>query len=165
MDIAGFFKRFFGQMAALPEMARSDTVASLVPTDAQYVTVGPIAVLPDVWQFNNGAPGTVYGRDLGYLPAKYHQEIAYLVRTHDRLAVIERAGPRWSCPTVHITDLDGHRGGGFLVFTRGAEGLAIGPQSPVQVPPGYSFRTVRGVTNLFLGWDSELTPFGIRRHF
>ncbi|MET8151826.1 hypothetical protein ACIBSW_16850 [Actinoplanes sp. NPDC049668] len=165
MKLAEFFKRFFGQMGAVSDLARSDTVVSLVPVDAQFVTVGPIAVLPDVRSFNRGEPGSVYGVDLGYLPAKYQQEIALLVRTHDRLAVIERSGPRWSCPINHITDLDGHRRGGFLVFTSRPEGLAVGSQTPVQIPPGASFRTVHGVTDLFRGWDQELTPFGIRRHF
>jgi hypothetical protein len=146
-------------------MARADTVASLVPADAQYVTVGPIAVLPDVRSFNKGEPGSRYGLGLGYLPAEYRQEIAYLVRTGDRLAVIERSGPRWSCPINQLTDLDGHRRGGFLVFTSSPEGLAVGPQTPVQVPPGASFRTPSGMKNLFIGWDEELMPYGVRRHF
>ncbi|GGQ50582.1 hypothetical protein [Couchioplanes azureus] len=167
MTIAGFFKRYFGQMAEVPAMARAETVASLVPADAQYVTVGPVAVLPDVWVFNGGKPGTRYGLGLGYLPARYQQEIAYLVRTADRLAVVARSGPRWSCPLTDLTDLDGHRENGFLVFTKNREGLAVGSQTPVIVPPGASFRTLAPYkwTNLFLGWDEELMPFGVRRHF
>ncbi|MFI7600937.1 hypothetical protein [Actinoplanes sp. NPDC049681] len=161
----GFFKRFFGQMSEVGAMAKADVVASLVPADALYVTIGPIAVLPDVWAFNGGERGSVYGKDLGYLPASYRQEIAYLVRTPDRLMVIERSGPRWSCGIDRITDLDGHRRGGFLVWTSGREGLAVGPQTPVEVPPGASFRTPRGMMNLFIGWDQELMPYGVRRHF
>ncbi|MEV4638733.1 hypothetical protein AB0J80_15415 [Actinoplanes sp. NPDC049548] len=163
--ITGFFKRFFGQIGELREMAKADVVASLVPADALYVSIGPIAVLSDVWAFNGGKPGAVYGQDLGYLPARYRQEIAFLVHTPHRLAVIERSGPRWSIPISQITDLDGHRRGGFLVWTNSREGLAVGPQTPVEVPPGASFRTPGGMMNLFIGWDAELMPYGVRRHF
>jgi hypothetical protein len=153
-------------MGAVPELARADVVASVVPVDARYVTLGPIAVLPDVRSFNRGEAGRGwYGRDLGYLPAGSRQEIALLVLTGDRLAVVERAGLRWSSDIAQVTALDGHRRGGFLVFTSTAEGLAVGQQTPVQVPPGARFATVRGMTNVFSGWDQMLAPFGVERHF
>ncbi|GAB1690657.1 hypothetical protein [Krasilnikovia sp. M28-CT-15] len=165
MKFTESLKRFFGEMATVPDLARSGTVAALVPADAQYVTVGPIAVLPDVRAFNRGAPGTRYGRDLGYLRSGTGQQIALLVLTRDQLVVIGSAGLRWSCQLTEVTDLDGHRKGGFLVFTSRPEGLAVGQQTPVQVPPGAGFRTVHGMTNLFSGWDAALAPFGVRHQF
>jgi hypothetical protein len=160
------FKRFFGQMGAVADLARSDMVTSLVPADAQYVTVGPIAVLPSVRLFRGGeAGGSRYGRDLGYLPAGARQEICLLVLTPDRLTVLERSGVRWSSDIAAVTDLDGHRRGGFLVYTSRSDGLAVGQQTPIEVPPGARFRTVAGMTNVFCGWDEVLAPFGVKRHF
>jgi hypothetical protein len=165
VSIADTLRRFFGQIGAVPEMARADRVASLVPANARYVTVGPIAVLPDVRSFNGGPPGEARrGTDLGYLPASYRQEIALLVLTGDRLIVAGPAGPRWSCKPARVTDLDGRRAGGFLIFTTGPDGLAIGSQTPVAVPPGAGFRTLSGMTNLFSGWDTELGRYGARVH-
>jgi hypothetical protein len=166
MRLGATLKRFFGQMGEVSDLARADRVASLVPDGARYVTVGPITVLPDVRAFNEGEPGQARrGVDLGYLPARFRQEIALLVLTRDRLAVVERPGLYWSCDLTRVTDLDGRRAGGFLVFTSGVEGVAVGPQTPVEVPPGAGFGTVSGRTNLFGGWDEALAPHGVRRHF
>ncbi len=166
MGFTESMRRFFGQMAAVPDMARAEVVAHLVPAGARYVTVGPIAVLPDVRAFNGGEPGAgPRGLDLGYLPAGFRQEVALLVLTGDRLLVVGRSGPRWECETGHLIAVDGGRRGGFLVFTRGPQGLAVGQQTPVQVPPGASFGTVRGMTTIFSGWDTMLAPYGVQRHF
>src|SRR4051812_5158001 len=149
MGLADTLRRFFGQMGAVSEIARADLVGSLVPADARYVTVGPIAVLPDVRSFNHGEPGQARrGTDLGYLPASFRQEIALLVLTADRLMVVQRTGPQWSRELGRITDLDGRRRSGFLVFTTESDGLAVGTQTPVQIPAGAGFRTVSGMTNL-----------------
>src|SRR4051794_24101165 len=153
-------------MGDVSQLAAADVVASLAPPDARYVTVGPVAVIPDVRSFNHGEPGSGrYGRDLGYLPAALGQEIALLVLTHDRLAVIERSGERWSRKAREVTHLDGRRRGGFLMFTSYPDGLAVGQQTPVELPPGAEFETVRGMTNLFTGWDPALAPFGAQTHF
>ncbi len=151
-------RRFFGEMGA--------GQAIPVPAGARYVTVGPVAVLPDVRAFNGGEPGdSPYGHDLGYLPKEYGQEIALLVLLPDRLAVAGAQGVRWSCDVTHVTALDAHRRGGFLVFTARAEGLAVGQQTPVPVPPGAGFTTISGMTNVFSGWDRALAPYGVPHHF
>src|SRR5690349_13063512 len=129
MGLRESFKRFFGQMGDVHELARGDRVAGLVPDDASYVTVGPVAVLPDARAFNGGDAGRAgYGRDLGYLPEGQglQQHVALLVLAGRRLRVIEAAGERWSVDANQVTDLDGHRRGGFIVFTRQMAGLAVG---------------------------------------
>jgi hypothetical protein len=168
MKLPDSLKRLFGQLAAVSELARADRVAALVPNDAQYVTVGAIAVLADARQFNGGEPGrAAYGRDLSHVPQRdgLRQDIALRVLTRAQLLVIEASGVRWSTDIAQVTDLDGHRRSGFLVFTRATDGLAVGQPTPVEVPPGAEFRTIRGMTNLFGGWDEVLAPFGVQRHW
>jgi hypothetical protein len=168
-DKVGLFHsltRFFGQIGAVADLASGDEVAKLVPDEAQYVTAGLIAVLADIRAFNGGEAGAGrYGRDLSYLPRDVGQEIALLVLAAGRLVVIDKQGCRWSCVAGDITALDGHRRSGFLVMTRGPEGLAVSQQTPVETPPGARFQTVRGMTNIFSGWDQVLTPFGVERYF
>jgi len=158
--------RFFGQMGAVADLARADEVAKLVPKDAKYVTAGLIAVLADVRAFNGGEAGAGrYGRDLSYLPRGMGQETALLVLAAETLRVIDKQGCRWSCAVGDILALDGHRRSGFLVMTRGREGLAASQQTPVETPPGTEFRTVTGMTNIFSGWDRVLAPFGVEQYF
>ena len=74
-------------------------------------------------------------------------------------------GERWSCEAAEVTDLDAHRHSGFVVVARGPSGLIVSPQTPVQVPPEVSWRTLGRVTNAVGGWDRVLKPFGTIVHW
>lgn len=163
-SIGRWLDRFLGQMSQVGELATAAEVARLVPPTAEYVSCGPVRVVPDVVAFNRGAAGRGrQGRDLGFLDEQ--QRIALLVLADDRLRVIESTGESWSRAVRTLTDVDAHRGGGFLVFCDDGSGLAVGTQTPVQLAPGSSTDTPRGMTNAFSGWDAVLAPYGVQRHF
>lgn len=164
MGLKSLLERFFGQMSQVTALADLESVSRLVPPSAQYVTSGPVAVLEDVAGFNHGPPGQGrQGRDLGYLGAQQH--VALLLLADQRLRVVGPSGELWSCQVASITDLDAHRDAGFLVFLQDNTGLAVGTQTPVQVPPGFTFATSRRMTNALSGWDEVLAPYGVARHW
>lgn len=157
---------FFSPMAQAPSLAAADTVRRLVPGSAEYVTAGPVVVLPDAAAFVGGPPGQGgQGRDLGAVPDQGAgpQQLALLVLAGRRLCAIAEQGEVWSTDVRAVTALDAHRRSGFVIFLRDGSGLAVGTQTPVQVPSGASFSTVRGVTNALSGWDTVLEPYGVQR--
>ncbi|WP_375422858.1 hypothetical protein [uncultured Friedmanniella sp.] len=165
MGLRESLRQLIGQVGGVSELARVDRVAALVPTDAEYVTVGPLLVLADAVTFIGGPPGHgPFGRSLAVLPeiAGQAPELSLLVLAGRRLRVISPGGERWSCSAADVTDLDGRRDTGFVLVTRDGGGLAVAHQSPVQVPAGASWRTVRGVTTLFSGWNDILSRYGAR---
>lgn len=168
MGLGDRLRDLLGPMAAVRDLARADRVAALVPPDTEYVTVGLFKILPDAWAFVGRVPGSEpYRYDFGLLPTAGDQPrgVGLLVLAGRRLSVVGAAGERWSSDVSHITDLDGHRHSGFVVLTLGPGGLAISTQSAVEVPSGASWRTVRGMTNLFSGWDTALAPHGVQVHW
>ena len=155
-------------MAAVPQLARAEQVAAVVPPDAEYVTAGLFLLLPDALGFVGGVPGRQpYRRAFGRLPvpADPPEEAGFLVLRGQRLSVLDRSGERWGVDPSRITDLDGHRHSGFVIITEEGPGVALSFQCGVEVPPGARWRTVRGMTNLFSDWDEVLRPFGPRVHF
>ncbi len=155
-------------MAAVPQLVRTAQVAAVVPPDAEYVTAGLFLLLPDALGFVGGVPGRQpYRPAFGRLPppAGPPEEAGLLVLRAQRLSVLDRSGERWGVDPARITDLDGHRHSGFVVITEDGPGVALSFQSGVEVPLGARWRTVRGMTNAFSGWDEVLRPFGPRVHW
>ena len=155
-------------MGAVPQLARAEHVAAVVPPDAEYVTAGLVKLLPDALDFVGGVPGQQpYRHAFGGLPVTDSRpdEAALLVLRGQRLSVLDRGGERWGVDCSRITDLDAHRHNGFVVITRDGPGLALSFQSGVEVPPGARWRTVQGMTNAFSDWDEVLRPFGPRVHW
>ena len=161
--------RFFGQLGAVSELAEIQSVARLVAPDSIYVTVGPITALPDALAFIGGAPGAgPMGADLGWVQSRsrhLHTEVGLLMLRPNHLEAINERGAFWTAPVADVSDLDGHRRSGFVVVTRSGSGLAIGTQTPVEIPPGAHWRTTSGWTNAFSGWDAELGRYGVRTHW
>ncbi len=155
-------------MAAVPQLARAEHVAAVVPPDAEYVTVGLVKLLPDALGFVGGVPGQQpYRRVFGTPPVtdSRPEDAALLVLRGQRLSVLDRGGERWGVDCFQITDLDAHRHNGFVVITRDGSGLALSFQAPVEVPPGARWRTVQGMTNVYSGWNEVLRPYGPRVHW
>jgi hypothetical protein len=168
MGLGDWLRDLLGPMSAVSDLARAQRVAALVPTETEYVTVGLVHLLPDAWGFVGGVPGRgPYRYDFGLVPNTNGQpkEVGLLVLASQRLRVIGPTGERWSIEVSQLTNLDGHRHSGFVVLTREPGGIAVGNQSPVEVPPGTSWQTARRVTNVFGGWDKALAPYGVQVHW
>lgn len=155
MGIFEPLRRFLGGPGAVYALSREASVAALLPTDAVYATAGMVASLPDAQAFTGGPPGSgAYGRDLGWIPGD--QEPSLLACTAEALLVVTEHGVAWQRQRSDVVALDAHRRGGFVTFMRDGSGLAVSVQTPVQVPPGRSLRTVGRTTNAFGGWDAQL---------
>ena len=166
MGARDYLRRLLGPVSAVPELARAARVADLVPADARYVTVGLYAVVPDGVVGDEPLRGH-YRREFGALPNAEHQPqlAGLLVLAGDRLSVMSEAGEQWSARVEDVTDLDAHRQSGFVIVARGADYLVVTTQGPVETPPGATFRTVPGITNVVSGWDKVLAPYGVRVHW
>lgn len=167
MGWADRLRGLLGPLTAGSGLGRVECTSALVPVEAEYVTLGQVRLLPDARAFVGGTPGSQpYRYDFGLTPAQTEPDpYGLLVLAGRRLRVIGPAEELWSTAVEHITDLDGHRHGGFVVLTHGQQGLAVSTQVPVEVPPGARWRTMRGMTNLFGGWDELLAPYGARIHW
>ncbi len=168
MRLVQRFREMLGPMAAVPQLARADQVAAVVPPDAEYVTAGLFLILPDALAFVGGVPGRQpYRHQFGRppVPASPPDEAGLLVLRGQRLSLLDRSGERWGVDASRITDLDAHRHTGFVVITRDGSGLALSWQSPVEVPPGARWRSAGRMTNSVSGWDEVLEPFGARVHW
>jgi hypothetical protein len=167
MGLTSRLRAMLGTLGSGPELARAERVAALIPADSEYVTLGTFQVLPDARAFVGGTPGTApYRYDFGPAPSAdaLVQEVGLLVLAGRRLRLVDSSGERWSVDCAQLTDLDGHRHSGFVVVTSAVDGLAVGIQTPVEVPPGVAWRTVGRVSNVFGGWDQALSPYGVHVH-
>ena len=124
MGFRDTLKTWLDSLVVPPALTRVQNVAGLVPPDAHYVTAGQVALLADARQFIEQA-----ARRANYRQAKSElsDRHALLVLAGNRLRVITASGEEWSVDVDHITDANAtHNGGGFIILTKGAEGLGVG---------------------------------------
>lgn len=173
----GFFNSFFEPIFAVNPLSKADKVAANVPQTAIYVTIGPVMLFLDAIDLNGGeagweADGKLFGRgngrDFGYISEKdgIKQQLCYLVLDGDMLRAITDTGEYFSVNAHEIKAIDArYEGSSFLLIMKDGCGLGIGAQTPVEIPPGFQFTTVRGVTNKLSGWDKFLGPYGVKVSF
>lgn len=162
-------KRFFSEMIEVSKMAHADAATRQIPDDAQYVSVGPILVLGDVDSFLHRTKGF---QKLGFLPEMMHfaapgygQQIYYLVINSNSLMLVREGAVQYTTPISAIAEAQAYLRGGFVISLANGQGLAVATQTPVTIPPGATYSTVSGVTNIFSGWDKELTARGVNCKF
>lgn len=169
MSFFSELKRFFSEFSEVPAMAKVDEVARQVPQNVMYVTIGPALVLADAASF---LYKTAKNQNLGYLPEVAHfaapgysQKIYYLAHDGANIMLIREGGIQFATPIANISEVKAYMRGGFVVSLHDGRGLAVATQTPINVPPNATYRTVSGMTNAFSGWDNELAPLGVKFSF
>ncbi len=165
MPFLSELKRFFSEPSELSVMARAKAEIRQIPNGATYVTIGPALVLGDVAGFLRQ---TQSHQSLGFLPEMMHfaapgysQHIYYLVLNDADLMLIRDGEAKFSTPISSITNAQAYLGGGFVLSLATGQGLALATQTPVTIPAESTYRTVSGMSNIFSGWDKELSQYGV----
>lgn len=156
----------FGKIAAatgLPQPTEIRQLESLVPSEAEYCTLGVFslaALASELNAMDDSLRG--FRRNLSMSPPQDRDEgkPGILVITPGRLQVITLQGVMWECLLGEIREVDAHRFSGFVV-TGTSSRLIVSNQMPVRLASGSHCRTAGRVTNRLFGWDDAFRAHGI----